>query len=84
MPVQTRLAARRDAEQAFEKAIDVARQRQQRSFELRAATDLARLWSDNGGRARARQTLGESYGWFTEGFDTADLRDAAALLAELG
>ena len=61
----------------------LAAARPQRSFELRATTSLARLWSGNGGRARAHQTLGEVYRWFTEGFDTADLREAAALLAEL-
>ena len=53
------------------------------SLELRAATSLARLWRDQGKRAQARDLLAPVYGWFTEGFDTADLKDATALLQEL-
>jgi predicted ATPase len=53
-------------------------------WELRAAMNLARLWRDRGRRAEARDLLAPLYAWFTEGFDTADLKDAAALLAELG
>jgi predicted ATPase len=54
-----------------------------KSWELRAATSLARLWRDQGRRAEARDLLAPVYGWFTEGFDTADLKDAKALLDEL-
>ena len=53
------------------------------SYELRAATSLARLWGEQGRRAEARELLAPVYGWFTEGFDTADLKEAAALLSEL-
>ena len=52
-------------------------------WELRAARDLARLWRDQGKRAEARELLASVYGWFTEGFETVDLKDAKALLAEL-
>ena len=55
-----------------------------KAFELRATTSLARLLSDSNRRAEARTMLTEIYGWFTEGFDTADLKDAKALLDELG
>jgi len=54
-----------------------------KSFELRATTSLARLWQQQGKKAEARQMLTEIYGWFTEGFDTADLKEAKALLEEL-
>ena len=76
-----------DAAQAaacFQQALDVARQQQAKSFELRAATSLARLWQQQGKRAEAHELLAPIYGWFTEGFDTADLQDAKALLEELG
>jgi predicted ATPase len=66
------------------RAIDTARSQQAKSLELRAATSLARLWAEQGQRAEARDLLAPVYGWFTEGFDTADLRDAKALLDELG
>jgi hypothetical protein len=75
--------AARESEVAFERAIAVARQQHARSFELRAATSLARLWRDQGRRADARDLLAPVYPWFTEGFDTADLKDAKALLAQL-
>jgi predicted ATPase len=55
-----------------------------RSFELRAATGLARLWRDQGNCAEARELLAPVYGWFTEGFDTRDLQQAKTLLEELG
>jgi class 3 adenylate cyclase/predicted ATPase len=73
-----------NAQRYFEQALDVARAQQARSLELRAATSLARLWRDQGGRAEARDLLAPVYGWFTEGFDTSDLMEANALLAELG
>jgi class 3 adenylate cyclase/predicted ATPase len=72
-----------ESEAAFERALQVARQQQTKSFELRAATSLARLWGDQGRRAEARELLAPVYGWFTEGFDTADLKEAKALLDEL-
>jgi class 3 adenylate cyclase/predicted ATPase len=65
------------------RAIDTARSQDAKSLELRAATSLARLWADQGKRTEARCLLGPVYGWFTEGFDTADLKDAKALLDEL-
>ena len=67
----------------FHRAIDTARIQQAKSFELRAATSLARLWAERGDRQRAHDLLAPVYGWFTEGFDTADLKDAKALLDEL-
>jgi len=69
-----------DAARCFQQAIDLARRRELRSLELRAATSLARLWSDQGRREDARRALADVYGWFTEGFDTQDLRTAKALL----
>jgi class 3 adenylate cyclase/tetratricopeptide (TPR) repeat protein len=72
-----------EAERRFHTAIDVARQRSEKSLELRATISLARLWRQRGRHAEARGRLGELYGWFTEGFDTADLRSARALLDEL-
>jgi predicted ATPase len=72
-----------EAETCFHHALEIARSQQAKSFELRAATSLARLWQSQGKRDEARQLLGDVYGWFTEGFDTADLIDAKALLDEL-
>jgi predicted ATPase len=63
--------------------MDIARQQHAQSWELRAATSLARLWRDQGKRAEARALLAPIYGWFTEGFDTADLQEAKALLEAL-
>jgi tetratricopeptide (TPR) repeat protein len=71
------------AEACFQRAIEVARQQQARSWELRATMSLCRLWQRQGKREEARQLLAEIYGWFTEGFDTPDLKDARALLEEL-
>ena len=71
------------AQAHFERAIAVARAQQAKSWELRAATSLARLWRDRGKRQQARDLLAPVYGWFTEGFDTADLKEAKALLDEL-
>ena len=67
----------------FERALAVARQQQARSWELRAAMSLARLWRDQGKPQQARDLLAPVYGWFTEGFDTRDLKEAEALLEEL-
>jgi predicted ATPase len=72
-----------DAEQCFQRALAEARAQQARSLELRAATSLARLWVDQGRSREARDLLAPVYGWFTEGFDTTDLKDAKALLEEL-
>jgi len=72
------------AEAHFERALAVARSQQTKSWELRAAASLARLWRDQRKRAEARDLLAPIYAWFTEGFDTPDLKDAKALLEELG
>jgi predicted ATPase len=72
------------AEASFRKALNTARRRESRSLELRAAASLARLWADQGKRAEAYDLLAPVYGWFTEGFDTVDLKDAKALLDQLG
>ena len=71
------------AERYFEKALAVARQQHAKSWELRAAMSLARLWRDQGKPQQARELLAPVYGWFTEGFDTLDLKEAKALLDEL-
>jgi len=72
-----------EAEASFERAIELARHRSAKSFELRAVTSLCRLWQRQSRDADARRRLAETYGWFTEGFDTADLRDAKELLERL-
>jgi class 3 adenylate cyclase/predicted ATPase len=69
-------------EVCFQKAIDIARQQEAKSWELRATMSLARLWQQQGKRQEARELLAPIYGWFTEGFDTADLQEAKALLDE--
>jgi predicted ATPase len=71
------------AEAYFDHALAVARQQQAKSWELRAAMSMARLWRDQGKRAEARDLLAPVYAWFTEGFDTLDLKEAKALLEEL-
>jgi predicted ATPase len=71
------------AEKYFERASAVARRQQAKSWELRAAMSLARLWRDQGKTVEARELLAPVYGWFTEGFDTRDLKEAKALLEEL-
>jgi predicted ATPase len=71
------------AEVCFERALAVARAQQAKSWELRAAMSMARLWRDQGKRQQARELLAPVYGWFTEGFDTLDLKEAKALLDEL-
>jgi predicted ATPase len=67
----------------FDRALAVARQQQAKSWELRAAMSMARLWRDQGKVQQARELLAPVYGWFTEGFDTRDLKEAKALLEEL-
>jgi predicted ATPase len=76
-------ADRAEAERRFRKAMAVAQAQGAKLWELRAATSLARLWRDQGRGAAAHDVLAPIYGWFTEGFDTADLRDARALLDAL-
>jgi predicted ATPase len=71
------------AEAYFNRALDVARKQQAKSWELRASMSLARLWRSQGKPRRARELLAPVYGWFTEGFDTRDLKEAKALLEEL-
>jgi predicted ATPase len=79
-PELSRLA---EAEACFVRALDIARRQQAKSWELRAATSLSRLWQQQDKRAAAYDLLAPVYGWFTEGFDTADLQQAKVLLAEL-
>ena len=71
------------AETCFQQALDIARRQQAKSWELRAAMSLSRLWQQQGKQDEARELLAPIYGWFTEGFDTADLQEARALLDEL-
>jgi len=73
-----------EAEACFLKAIEIARQQEAKSLELRATTSLARLWRQQGKQQEAHQKLSRIYDWFTEGFDTEDLQDAKALLEDLG
>jgi predicted ATPase len=72
-----------EAAACFQQALAIARRQQAKSWELRAAVSLSRLWQRQGKQEEARQLLAEVYGWFTEGFDTADLQEAKALLEEL-
>jgi predicted ATPase len=71
------------AEESFRTALAIAREQGTRGYELRAATSLARLWREQGRQGEARDLLAPVYEWFTEGFDTQDLKEAKALLAEL-
>jgi predicted ATPase len=73
-----------EGQAALEDAIRIARRQQAKAYELRAATSMARLWRDQGKRDEARDLLTPVYGWFTEGHDTLDLKEAKALLDELG
>jgi predicted ATPase len=75
--------ASRQAQSLLERALTVARGQRAHSLELRAARDLASLWRDQGKRDEARELIAPVYGWFTEGFDTLDLKEAKALLDEL-
>jgi predicted ATPase len=72
-----------EAEDCFQTAIAVAQQQEAKAWELRAAMSLAQLWHQKGKTVEARELLTSVYDWFTEGFDTADLKDAKALLDEL-
>jgi predicted ATPase len=72
-----------EAEAWLQRALDVARQQEAKSLELRAAMSLSRLWHRQGKREEARKLLAPIYGWFTEGFDTADLQQAKALVEDL-
>ena len=72
-----------EAEACFQQALTIARGQQAKSLELRAATSLSRLWQQQGKRTEAHALLAPIYGWFTEGFDTADLQEAKVLLEEL-
>jgi len=71
------------AETCFQQALDIACRQEAKSLELRAAMSLARLWRQQGKRPEGRELLAPIYGWFTEGFDTADLQEAKALLEAL-
>ena len=73
-----------EAETCFRHALAIARRQQAKSLELRAATSLARLWQSQGKRQEAYDLLAPVHGWFTEGFDTADLQEAQTLLDKLG
>ncbi|MHC4337900.1 MAG: hypothetical protein ACYSTG_08155, partial [Planctomycetota bacterium] len=72
-----------EAEECFRQALDIARRQQAKSLELRAAMSLSRLWQQQGKQEEAHHLLAEIYGWFTEGFDTADLKEAKVLLEAL-
>jgi predicted ATPase len=82
--LQQSAARQGEAEEHVQQALTVARRQEAKSLELRAATSLARLWQQQGKQAEAHALLAPVYGWFAEGFDTADLLEAKALLAELG
>jgi len=76
-------SVQKEAEECFWKAIEIAQKQQAKSLELRAVMSLSRLWQQQGKMGEAQQMLAEIYNWFTEGFDTADLKDAKVLLEEL-
>jgi predicted ATPase len=82
-PLTPNSRAEAEAEACFHKAIEIARRQQAKSLELRAVMSLSRLWQQQSKKDEVRQMLAEIYGWFTEGFDTADLKEAKALLEEL-
>ena len=71
------------AEESYRQALEVARRQSAKFWELRAAMSLAQLWRDQGKPQQARELLAPVYGWFTEGFETRDLKEAKALLEEL-
>ena len=80
---QSRVESEKTAEEGFQLALKISRRQEAKTFELRAATSLARLWQGQGKRDAARALLAPLYAWFTEGFDTRDLKHAKALLEEL-
>jgi predicted ATPase len=82
-PLPPNSQAEVEAEAYFQQAIEIARRQRAKSLELRAVMSLSRLWQQQGKRAAARELLAPVYGWFTEGFDTADIQEAQALLEEL-
>ena len=81
--LQQTMTQQEEAEAWLQRALDVARRQEAKSLELRAAMSLSRLWQQQGKQAEAQALLTPVYGWFTEGFDTADLQEAKALLEEL-
>jgi predicted ATPase len=81
--LQGSMSSQSEAETRLGRALEIARHQQAKSLELRAATDLARVWREQGNGARARDLLAPVYGWFTEGFDTFDLKEARTLLEGL-
>jgi predicted ATPase len=81
--LQQSAANQAEAETCFHHALEIARTQQAKSFELRTATSLARLWQRQGKRTKAYELLAPVYGWFTEGFDTADLQEARVLVEAL-
>ena len=81
--LQQSAAQQGEAEESLQQALEIARRQQARSWELRAAMSLSRLWQQQGKRTEAYELLAPIYGWFTEGFDTADLQEARALLEAL-
>ncbi len=81
--LQSEVSRMSEAEACFRQAIDIARRQSAKSLELRAVMSLSRLWQKHGKKEEARQMLAEIYGWFTEGFDTADLKEVKTLLEEL-
>jgi predicted ATPase len=81
--VEAEPAIQMEAEECFRKSIEIARQQEARSFELRAVTSLSRLWEQQGKKEQARQMLAQIYGWFSEGLDTKDLIDAKVLIEQL-
>ena len=81
--LQQNSANQAEVESCFHHALDIARNQQAKSLELRAATSLSRLWQQQGKHQEAHDLLAPVYHWFTEGFDTADLIEAKALLDEL-
>lgn len=81
---ETQKTIQLEAEECFLKAIEISRRQKAKSFELRATIDLSRLWRQQGKSEHALQVLREIYGWFTEGFNTGDLKEAKSLLDELG
>jgi predicted ATPase len=72
-----------EVEQSYRKALEIAERRNAKAHQLRAAMGMARLWRDQGKPDEARDLLAPVYGWFTEGFDTRDLKEAKSLLSEL-